>query len=278
MARTIERIAVIGAGLMGGGIAAVCLAGGYTVTAYDVDGAMLERTTRRAQKAAGDEALSRWRAIADLPGAVHDADLVIEAVPERLALKRDVFAALDRHAPAHAVLATNTSELSVTALAAACADPARVAGMHWFNPPERMRLIEIVRGVRTGEASIATIEAVAARLGKETVVVKDTQGFVTSRAVAALITECVRMLEEGVAGAEDIDKAIRLGLNHPMGPFELADYVGLDTLVLVGEGLREAFGDRFNPPQTVRKLVEAGALGRKSGRGFYAYPRETPRG
>ncbi|HWE60310.1 MAG TPA: 3-hydroxyacyl-CoA dehydrogenase family protein [Chloroflexota bacterium] len=271
MTATIARIAVIGAGLMGGGIAAVSLAGGFTVTAYDLDTAMLDRATQRARKAAGEEAIARWRATTDLAEAVRDADLVIEAVPERLALKREVFAMIDRYAPAHAVLATNTSELSVTAIATACDNPARIAGMHWFNPPERMRLVEIVRGVRSSEESIEAINAVALRLGKETVVVKDTQGFVTSRAVAALIIECIRMLEEGVAGAEDIDKAIRLGLNHPMGPIELADYVGLDTMVLVGEGLREAFGERFNPPQTVRKLVEAGFLGRKSGRGFYSY-------
>jgi 3-hydroxybutyryl-CoA dehydrogenase len=271
MARNVERIAVVGGGLMGSGIAAVSLAGGYTVTAHDVADTMLERATRRAAKAAGAEALARWRTTTDLADAVRDADLVIEAVPERLDLKREVFAALDRHAPETVVIATNTSELSVTAIAGVCADPSRVAGMHWFNPPERMRLIEVVRGVRTGNEAIATIEAVATRLGKETVVVKDTQGFITSRAVAALITECVRMLEEGVAGAEDIDKAIRLGLNHPMGPIELADYVGLDTMVLVGEGLREAFGERFNPPQIVRKLVEAGFLGRKSGQGFYHY-------
>jgi 3-hydroxybutyryl-CoA dehydrogenase len=274
MTRSIERIAVIGAGLMGSGIAAVCLAGGYAVSAYDVDEAMLARAAKRAQKAAGDEAMARWRVSTDLADAVRDADLVIEAVPERLSLKREVFAALDRHAPPGAILATNTSELSVTAIASVCHDPARVAGMHWFNPPERMRLIEIVRGARTDDETIAALAAVSERIGKEAVVVKDVQGFVVSRAVAALITECVRMLEEGVAGAEDIDRAIRLGLNHPMGPIELADYVGLDTMVLVGEGLREAFGERFNPPQLVRKLVDAGFLGRKSGHGFYQYPRD----
>jgi 3-hydroxybutyryl-CoA dehydrogenase len=271
MVKVVEHIAVIGAGLMGSGIAAVSLTAGFHVTAYDVGDDVLTRATRRALKAAGDDASGRWHTTTNLAEAVRQADLVIEAVPEQMDLKRDVFAAIDAFVPGDAVLATNTSELSVTGIAATCADPGRVAGMHWFNPPERMRLIEIVRGVNTRDETLEVIKAVSTRLGKETVVVKDSQGFVTSRALAALLTECMRMLEEGIAGAEDIDKAIKLGLNHPMGPFELADYVGLDTLVYVGHGMSEAFGDRFILPQTVRKLVEAGHLGRKSGQGFYSY-------
>ena len=266
-----EHIVVIGAGLMGSGIGAVCLAGGFRVTVFDTDEAALARATKRAIKAAGEDAQGRWQTVGDLAEAVRTADLVIEAVPERLDLKRQIFAEINAHAPAQAILTTNTSELSVTAIAAVCREPGRVAGMHWFNPPERMRLIEIVQGVRTAEETLRVVSEVAVRLGKETVVVKDRQGFVTSRAVIALVTECVRMLEEGVASAEDIDKAIRLGLNHPMGPLELADYVGLDTLLLAGEGLTEAFGERFIPPQSVRKLVEAGYLGRKTGQGFYHY-------
>jgi 3-hydroxybutyryl-CoA dehydrogenase len=172
------------------------------------------------------------------------------------------------------VLATNTSELSVTAIAAVTERPERVVGMHWFNPPERMQLIEIVRAVQTSGDTLQLIEEVSARCGKTTVTVVDRQGFVTTRALAALLTEAMRMLEEGVASPEDIDTAIKLGLNHPMGPLELADYVGLDTMLFIGESMTDALGERFRPPQTLRKLVEAGRLGRKSGHGFYPYEKK----
>lgn len=266
------RVAVVGAGTMGGGIATLLLMNGHSVSVYDPSEDALEGAKRRAARR-NDEAVlaARLRLTQDLAVAAQDADFVIEAVPERLELKRAIFEQLHAAAPAHAVLATNTSELSVTAIAAATGRPEQVVGMHWFNPPERMELVEIVRAVRTSDATLAATEGLARSCGKTTVTVLDRQGFVTTRAVAALLLEGVRMLEEGVASPEDIDTAVKLGLNHPMGPLELSDYIGLDTMLLIAESMTDALGERFRAPQTLRKLVEAGHLGRKSGRGFYDY-------
>lgn len=272
----VEQIAVIGAGTMGGGIATLCLMAGYSVRLFDPETTALERAvTRAAKRVAEGEVASRLDTTSDLEVALEAADFVIEAAPERLDLKREIFAKATSLTPDHAVLATNTSQLSITAIAAATDRPDRVIGMHWFNPPERMALIEIIRAVQTSEATLATTEEVSARCGKTSVVIADRQGFVATRAVATLLLEGVRMLEEGVATPEDIDTAVRLGLNHPMGPLELADYVGLDTLLLIAESLTEALGERFRAPQTLRKLVESGRLGRKSGHGFYRYDEEV---
>jgi 3-hydroxybutyryl-CoA dehydrogenase len=268
----IDTVAVLGAGTMGGGIAAVLLMHGLEVRLYDPSSEALEKARRRAVKRSDEAVVAERLVLSTAVGeAAAGADYIIEAAPERLELKESLFRQLDDAAPAHAVLATNTSELSVTALAAVTRRPDKVIGMHWFNPPERMKLIEIVRAVQTSDETLRLTEGLSRRCGKETVVVKDVQGFVTTRALAALLGEAMRMLEEGVASAPDIDTAVKLGLNHPMGPLELADYVGLDTMLYISESMTEALGERFRATQTLRKLVEAGRLGRKSGRGFYDY-------
>lgn len=268
---SVERVTVLGAGTMGGGIATLLLMHGLHVTVFDPQPEARDRAYARAAKRNDAAAMARLRLGDTLEEAVRDADVVIEAAPERLELKRELFRRADAAAPPHALLATNTSELSVTALAAETRRPERAAGMHWFNPPERMALIELVRAVQTSDTTLAVLRALAERCGKTTVTVTDRQGFVTTRAVAALLLEGVRMLEEGVASADDIDTAVKLGLNHPMGPLELADYIGLDTMALIAEEMSHALGERFRAPQTLVKLVEAGHLGRKTGRGFYRY-------
>ncbi|HLU83341.1 MAG TPA: 3-hydroxyacyl-CoA dehydrogenase family protein, partial [Trueperaceae bacterium] len=253
------------------GIAALLVMHGYQVDLFDPDAAALGRAEARVAKrtAADPTHTDRLTLHGDLPDAVRAADFVIEAAPEIIELKRELFAAIDGAAPAGAVLATNTSELSVTYIAAATSRPADVVGMHWFNPPERMQLIELVRGVRSSEAALTAARAVAETCGKTVVTVEDRQGFVTTRVVAALLLEGARLLEEGVATREDIDTAVRLGLNHPMGPLELADYIGLDTVLFIADSMAQAYGDRFKAPMTLRRLVEAGRLGRKSGEGYY---------
>ena len=266
----IARVSVVGAGTMGGGIAALLLMNGLEVHLFDPSDSALERAQKRIAKRNNEAALERLSVTSNLE-EVARADYIIEAVPEKLDLKRTLFAQLDEAAPAHTILATNTSELSVTAIAAATKRPDKVIGMHWFNPPERMSLIEIVRAVQTSDETLEATQTLSERCGKTTVVVQDRQGFVTTRALAALLTEAMRMLEEGVASPKDIDTAVKLGLNHPMGPLELADYVGLDTMLYISESMTEGVGERFRPTQGLRKLVEAGRLGRKSGHGFYEY-------
>lgn len=265
----VNRVAVVGAGLMGSGIAAVLVASGFEVSLFDTSADALKRAAARTSKLTGEGGPGILHLHDGLEDAVTAADLVVEAVPEVMDLKRELFARIDRSAPEGAYLATNTSELSVTAIAAATARPERVVGMHWFNPPERMRLVEMVRAVRSSPEALAAVSAVAEACGKTVVTVEDRQGFVTTRVVAAVLLEGARLLEEGVATKEDIDAAVRLGLNHPMGPLELADYIGLDTVLLIADAMTEAYGDRFRAPQGLRKLVEAGRLGRKSGGGYY---------
>ncbi len=221
-------------------------------------------------------ALDRLSTTTDLAEAVADADIVVEAVPEEMDLKRETFAETEEHAPADAVIATNTSSLSVTAVASALEDPSRAVGTHFFNPPYVMDLVEVVVAETTSEATVEFAEEFAEGLGKEPIVVRDSAGFATSRLGVALGVEALRMLEEGVAGPHEIDRSMELGYNHPMGPIELTDVVGLDVRLDILEYLREELGERFRPPQILRRKVQAGKLGKKTGEGFYVWEDGEP--
>jgi len=282
--RSIERVAVLGAGTMGHGIAQVCAVAGCRVAMRDVSADVLERGLARVRESLGklvgkgkldaaarDAALGQIETTTEVAAAVREADLVVEAIPERMELKVESFTEVDRHAPAHALLATNTSSLSVTEIAGATARPERVIGMHFFNPVPIMELLELVRGLRTSDETVTAARAFADRIGKRAIVVKDWPGFATSRLGVALGAEAIRMLEEGVASAEDIDLAMKLGYRHPMGPLELTDLVGLDVRLAILEHLHREVGEQFRPPTLLRQMVRAGKLGRKSGEGFYEY-------
>jgi 3-hydroxybutyryl-CoA dehydrogenase len=280
----IKTICIYGAGLMGHGIAQVTAAAGCSVFLRDQEQANLDKAMAGIRKtldkrvAKGkmteEEAaaiLGRITPTLDDKQALENTDVMIEAVFEDLKIKQDIFSLCDRLCPPRTVLASNTSQFSITALAAATKRPDKVIGMHWFLPPAVMRLIEIVRGDDTSDETVAAVQALSETCGKETVVCKDRQGFITTRALVALATECFRMLEEGVASKEDIDKAIRLGLNHPMGPLELSDFSGLELHVKAADAMKEVYGERFLTTQGVRNLVKAGHYGRKTGRGVYEY-------
>ena len=274
---------MIGAGTMGHGIAQVAAQAGYAVRLADaVPGAAaaaLERIRANLEggvargkltAAARDAALARIAAGDGAEAAARGADLVIEAVPEDLGLKRDLFARLAAAAPA-AVLATNTSSLSVAAIAAAAPAPGRVVGMHFFNPVHLMKLVEVVTHDGTGADTRATAVAVVRRMGKEPIVVRDAPGFASSRLGVALGLEAIRMIEDGVASPEDIDRAMTLGYNHPVGPLRLTDLVGLDVRLAIARYLERTLGPRFAPPALLERMVAEGKLGRKSGQGFYRW-------
>jgi 3-hydroxybutyryl-CoA dehydrogenase len=288
--RSIATIAVLGAGTMGRGIAQVSAHGGYRTRLYDVAAAVIDRARQNVERtlekgvklgklAAEDAAGARGRLdfTLDLSSAVADADLVIEAVPERMELKVETFAAVARACPAEALFASNTSGLSITEIAAASGRADRFAGMHFFNPVHLMKLVELVRGIDTSEATLATLAEVAVRMGKEVVVVREAPGFVTSRINALIGNEAFRMLESGVASAEDIDKALKLGLNHPMGPFEMVDLVGLDVRFSILQHLHQTLGETYRPSNLLAQYVKAGRLGRKTGKGVYVYDEEGNR-
>ena len=281
----LHNVAVLGAGIMGRGIAYVSSLGGFKTVLQDTSAAALDKATAdisallekgvatgKVEGEAAAAAQGRFSACRRLEDAVAGADLVIEAVPEDIALKVELFGALDRLAPPQAILASNTSSLSITEMAAATGRPAKVVGMHFFNPVHRMRLLEIVRALETSEATLAAVAEVGARMGKECVVVRESPGFVTSRINAMIGNEAFYMLQEGVASAADIDRALKLGLNHPMGPFELVDLVGLDTRLAILRFLHRTLGEKFRPCPLIEQYVAAGRLGRKSGRGVFDYP------
>ena len=280
----ITNVTVLGAGTMGHGIAHAAIAGGYATRMYDVSDAAVAKGRGAIEQIVGkgvelgkvsageaDAMLGRLSVTTRLAEALHDADIVIEAAPEKIDLKLALFAQIEQHAPAAAIIASNTSALSITELAGSLQNPSRVAGMHFFNPVHKMKLIEMVQALESAPATLAAIEDVSRRMGKDTVLVRESPGFITTRVNAGIGNEAFYMLMEGVASARDIDKALKLGLNHPMGPFELVDLVGLDTRLSILEYLHRAMGEKYRPCPLLAQYVKAGRLGRKVGRGVYDY-------
>jgi 3-hydroxybutyryl-CoA dehydrogenase len=284
-----QRVGVIGAGTMGHGIAQVCAQAGYTVILADADTAQLGRAQAAiaANLAKGiekgkltvddrDATLSRL-AVGTLDDAARTADLLIEAVPEKRELKQALFRAAERVASPHCLFATNTSSLSIGEIASALADPGRLIGTHFFNPVHLMALLEVVVADTTRPDVLAAIQAFGAQIGKEVIVVRDAPGFATSRLGVCLGMEAIRMVEQGVASPEDIDKAMVLGYRHPVGPLRLTDLVGLDVRMAIGEYLSGALNNpAFSPPELMRRMVAEGRTGQKSGQGFYSW--EPPAG
>ena len=269
---------------MGHGIAHAAMTAGYDTVMYDVSAAAVAKGRAAIEavikksvelgKASETDASAmhaRLRTSTAVADAVKDADVVIEAAPEKIDLKLQLFKDVEANAPAHAVFASNTSALSITEMAAVLDKPGRLGGMHFFNPVHRMKLIEIVKALDTTPETIAIMEEVSAKMGKETVLVKESPGFITTRINAMIGNEAFYMLQDGVASARDIDKALKLGLNHPMGPFELVDLVGLDTRLSILKYLHSTLGDKFRPCPLLEKHVEEGRLGRKVGKGVYDY-------
>ena len=285
----IKTIAVIGAGIMGRGIAHVAALGGYRTILEDLLPAALRKSESeirvnldkavelgKVSRGEADAAFGRLEYASSVEQAARDADLVIEAVPEEMESKIEIFTLLDKICRPGTILASNTSSLSITEISSVTYRAPKCLGMHFFNPVHKMKLLEIVRGLETDADAIATAVEVGRRMGKETVVIREAPGFVTSRINAMIGNEAFYMLQEGVASAGDIDKAVKLGLNHPMGPFEMIDLVGLDTRLHILEYLHRTLGEKFRPAPLLVQYVKAGRLGRKSGRGVYDYPQQQP--
>jgi 3-hydroxybutyryl-CoA dehydrogenase len=281
----IQKVGVIGAGIMGHGIAQIAATAGYDVLLYDIEQIRLDKAIEnirfslsrfiKKKKLTENELnkiLKKISITTDLKFTMQDIDFVIEAVPEELELKKKVFAKMDSLAADHTIFATNTSQFRITSIAAATKRPDKILGTHFFNPPVMRRLVEIVRGLDTSDATVETTLTLCKNLNMETVICKkDSAGFITTRLIAILSLEAERIYEEGIGSIEDIDKACRLAFGHPMGPFETSDFSGLETGLKVRRSLADVYGERYRPTQTRVNLVEAGHLGRKTGRGFYKY-------
>lgn len=282
---SIERILVVGSGTMGRGIAQAAAAGGFSVVLNDMDSSILDAALAAIRKALekgvslgklargqADEILGRISAETDLPRAATAADFLIEAVPEKMALKTALFSRIHGMVSEHVIFASNTSSLSITEMAEGSGRPDRFIGMHFFNPVHLMKLLEVVRGDKTTEATLERALAVGKRMGKETIVVNDVPGFASSRLGVALGLEAMRMLESGVASAADIDRAMELGYHHPMGPLRLTDLVGLDVRLSIAEYLFSKLNsEAFRPPEILRQKIREGKLGKKTGEGFYQW-------
>lgn len=279
------KIGVVGSGTMGGGIAHLAALSGFQVIVCDIEQNFLDNALQRMQSFM-DKSIAKGRMTAEEKEAVlgritcttnleemKEADIVIEAIIEDLEAKKELFTQLDRIVPENTILATNTSSMSITVIAEATNRQERVAGLHFFNPPQIMKLVEVVRGYKTSDDTVQKLMELSRQLGKEPIEVKkDTPGFIVNRVMIPQFIEAIRLVEEGVASYEDVDKAVKLGLNYPMGPFELQDFAGVDIGLLVMDYFYEEFkDDRFAAPMSIRQIVRAGRLGKKTGAGFYDY-------
>lgn len=287
----IKKIAVLGAGQMGNGIAHVCAQAGYEVKMRDIDQKFIDKGLATIKKNLErgiqkgkitqeevDDILGRIEGVLDLKEAVEDVDLVIEAIPEIVGLKLDTWKEVDGAAPDHTILASNTSSISITQMAAVTKRPEKFIGMHFFNPVPVMGLVEIIKGQATHDDTVKVIEEVSRKVGKKTVLVNEAPGFAVNRLLVPALNEAVFAIQEGIATVEDMDLAIKLGLNWPMGPLTLADFVGLDTMLYISDYFVDEFKDsKYRAPALLRKMVRAGWVGRKAGMGFYDYSGDEPK-